>query len=506
MPSTKEDCRFALRAQFQSLVFSRRTYFQVLCVDAGPAGGGGPGAPWLECVLVSGAPARPPHPSMSSPPEAPAPDSSVAGPSGRPRGRWPFLWGPLLGRPSEPGSVARGTPGERVLAVTLTETTVIEAPLGAGSSRALLYLVLWFIFSVCTLFLNKHILSLLEGEPSTLDAVHNLHRVCEDPGALLPAPAQGAVRLPAQLPVHHALRGPHEVRHGGPGPGEPEECGCLLRRDSEELCPPLHRDHVPDGPWGVHRLAGQPVPHPCHGGAGAVHRSRGQLQRLGLLGGLVHQHHGLFAKCFLKEAPQWGQIQVLGPGAAVLHQRRCPGHADPSLGLVHGHAGDRGRWQDLHLQPGRGAAARGGWHAVPPAECHGLRAHGQDLPRHVQRRQRREACAVHLAQRHRVRQQDHQPVSHRHCPGDRRRPPLQQGQATPAGDPAQPGLRPHPRRWQHAPGMQGPCTPPLSTLPRRCPQVLSAARYTCPRSSPAQDCQPCIPHGSFTLPTARASH
>ncbi|XP_077007689.1 solute carrier family 35 member E2B isoform X8 [Tamandua tetradactyla] len=174
MPSTKEDCRFALRAQFQSLVFSRRTYFQVLCVDAGPAGGGGPGAPWLECVLVSGAPARPPHPSMSSPPEAPAPDSSVAGPSGRPRGRWPFLWGPLLGRPSEPGSVARGTPGERVLAVTLTETTVIEAPLGAGSSRALLYLVLWFIFSVCTLFLNKHILSLLEGEPSTLGAVQML--------------------------------------------------------------------------------------------------------------------------------------------------------------------------------------------------------------------------------------------------------------------------------------------------------------------------------------------
>ncbi|XP_077007682.1 solute carrier family 35 member E2B isoform X2 [Tamandua tetradactyla] len=483
MPSTKEDCRFALRAQFQSLVFSRRTYFQVLCVDAGPAGGGGPGAPWLECVLVSGAPARPPHPSMSSPPEAPAPDSSVAGPSGRPRGRWPFLWGPLLGRPSEPGSVARGTPGERVLAVTLTETTVIEAPLGAGSSRALLYLVLWFIFSVCTLFLNKHILSLLEGEPSTLDAVHNLHRVCEDPGALLPAPAQGAVRLPAQLPVHHALRGPHEVRHGGPGPGEPEECGCLLRRDSEELCPPLHRDHVPDGPWGVHsahpvlsqeksRVQGhlpltfseEEVPiyvfasaktggsAPSPGGQRCKQMLRGSPQvptslqwvhRAGpptgvgssamrRTGGWDVLPQGWTLTTLSRQKKPARQDQVLGlPGTprtadsprracwstcpsslswggwrcapqprsastSWASRRPCPptswtvckmfSQRSSSVGTNTGsrHAGDRGRWQDLHLQPGRGAAARGGWHAVPPAECHGLRAHGQDLPRHVQ--------------------------------------------------------------------------------------------------------------------------
>ncbi|CAL8259940.1 unnamed protein product [Gadus morhua 'NCC'] len=36
------------------------------------------------------------------------------------------------------------------------------------------YLVLWFFFSFCTLFLNKYILSLLEGEPSMLGAVQML--------------------------------------------------------------------------------------------------------------------------------------------------------------------------------------------------------------------------------------------------------------------------------------------------------------------------------------------
>ncbi|XP_005871376.2 PREDICTED: solute carrier family 35 member E2-like [Myotis brandtii] len=67
---------------------------------------------------------------------------------------------------------------ESVLAVTITETTVIEADLGVWSSRALLYLTLWFFLSFCTLFLNKYILSLLEGEPSMLGAVQMLSTTC----------------------------------------------------------------------------------------------------------------------------------------------------------------------------------------------------------------------------------------------------------------------------------------------------------------------------------------
>ncbi|KAJ1144852.1 hypothetical protein NDU88_011146 [Pleurodeles waltl] len=65
-------------------------------------------------------------------------------------------------------------PEENVLKITITETTVLESDLGIWSSRALVYLTLWFFFSFCTLFLNKYILSLLEGEPSMLGAVQML--------------------------------------------------------------------------------------------------------------------------------------------------------------------------------------------------------------------------------------------------------------------------------------------------------------------------------------------
>lgn len=59
-------------------------------------------------------------------------------------------------------------PGEQVLKITVTETTVIEAESGVWNWRSMTYLVLWYFFSFCTLFLNKYILSLLEGEPSML--------------------------------------------------------------------------------------------------------------------------------------------------------------------------------------------------------------------------------------------------------------------------------------------------------------------------------------------------
>ncbi|KAJ8016660.1 hypothetical protein DPEC_G00009550 [Dallia pectoralis] len=62
-------------------------------------------------------------------------------------------------------------PGEQVLKITITETTIIEADSGVWNSKSLMYLALWYFFSFCTLFLNKYILSLLEGEPSMLGAV-----------------------------------------------------------------------------------------------------------------------------------------------------------------------------------------------------------------------------------------------------------------------------------------------------------------------------------------------
>ncbi|XP_078281262.1 solute carrier family 35 member E2A [Rhinoraja longicauda] len=63
---------------------------------------------------------------------------------------------------------------ERVLKITITETTVIESNSGIWSVRAMMYLGLWFFFSFCTLFLNKYILTLLEREPGMLGAVQIL--------------------------------------------------------------------------------------------------------------------------------------------------------------------------------------------------------------------------------------------------------------------------------------------------------------------------------------------
>jgi hypothetical protein len=46
---------------------------------------------------------------------------------------------------------------------------VRESPTGGlTSARALLFLLLWYIFSGCTLFLNKYILTYMKGDPTML--------------------------------------------------------------------------------------------------------------------------------------------------------------------------------------------------------------------------------------------------------------------------------------------------------------------------------------------------
>lgn len=88
----------------------------------------------------------------------------------KPKGKSLFHLGSLFANRSEKFVIARSdsVPEENVLKITITETTVIESDLGIWNSHALIYLTLWFLFSFCTLFLNKYILSLLEGEPSML--------------------------------------------------------------------------------------------------------------------------------------------------------------------------------------------------------------------------------------------------------------------------------------------------------------------------------------------------
>lgn len=99
-----------------------------------------------------------------------------AAPGGEDKRKSLLSWGSLLGHRGEKVAFARaeGSPAESLLTITITETTVIESDLGVWDSRALLYLTLWFFLSFCTLFLNKYILSLLEGEPSMLGAVQML--------------------------------------------------------------------------------------------------------------------------------------------------------------------------------------------------------------------------------------------------------------------------------------------------------------------------------------------
>uniref|UniRef100_A0A8C5UD98 Solute carrier family 35 member E2B n=1 Tax=Malurus cyaneus samueli TaxID=2593467 RepID=A0A8C5UD98_9PASS len=105
-------------------------------------------------------------------PEPPNPPSLEE----KPKGKSLFQLGSLFTNRSEKFVIARSDslPEENVLKITITETTVIESDLGIWNSHALIYLTLWFFFSFCTLFLNKYILSLLEGEPSMLGAVQML--------------------------------------------------------------------------------------------------------------------------------------------------------------------------------------------------------------------------------------------------------------------------------------------------------------------------------------------
>lgn len=95
---------------------------------------------------------------------------------GKPRERSPWRCFSLFGSRPERVVLARSdsSPEESVLKITITETTVIESNSGVWNSRALSYLGLWYFFSFCTLFLNKYILSLLEGEPGMLGAVQML--------------------------------------------------------------------------------------------------------------------------------------------------------------------------------------------------------------------------------------------------------------------------------------------------------------------------------------------
>ncbi|XP_032118022.1 solute carrier family 35 member E2B isoform X3 [Sapajus apella] len=317
---------------------------------------------------------------MSPSVKTPALGELVPGSEEKPKGRWPLSWGSLFGHRSEKIVFAKSDSGadENVLTVTITETTVIESDLGVWSSRALLYLTLWFFFSFCTLFLNKYILSLLGGEPSMLGAVQ-----------MLSTTVIGCVKTLVPCCLHQ-----HKARLSYP----PNFLMTMLF-------------------VGLMRFA---------------------TVVLGLVS--LKNVAVSFAETVKSSAPIFTVIMsrmILGEYTVCKMFFQKSFSAGTNTGSRRPSAWEE--WEELQLQPGRCAAASDRRSPVPPSECHRLRPHGENLPCDFQCRQHREARPVHLAQRDRFRQQDHQLVGRRHSPGDGRGPALQQGQAAPAGGIAKPG-------------------------------------------------------------------
>ncbi|EFB20680.1 hypothetical protein PANDA_013770, partial [Ailuropoda melanoleuca] len=229
------------------------------------------------------------------------------GPEDKPKGKPLLAWGSLFGQRSEKIVFTRseGAPEENVLTITITETTVIESDLGVWSPRALLCLTLWFFFSFCTLFLNKYILSLLEGEPSVLGAVQMLSTMLI-----------GCVKI--FVPC------------------------CLYQHKTRLSYPP-------------------------------------NFIMIMLFVGLMRFATVVLGLVSLKNvAVSFAEtVKSSAPIFTVIMSRVI-------LGEYTGLAGDRQKREELHVQPGRRVAAARGRRPLPPAERHGLRPHGQNLPCDVQ--------------------------------------------------------------------------------------------------------------------------
>ncbi|RVE55664.1 hypothetical protein OJAV_G00233950 [Oryzias javanicus] len=187
--------------------------------------------------------------------------------------------------------------GEQLLKITVTETTVIEADSGAWNLRSMTYLALWYFFSFCTLFLNKYILSLLEGEPSMLGAVQMLSttiigclkmfvpcclyqhksRAEYPPNFIMIMLFVGLMRFVTVVLGLVSLKNVAVSFAETVKSSAPMFTVIMSRLILGEYT----------GLWVNLSLF------PRHGGPGPLHGLRDQLQHAGLLRGALHQHHGL---------------------------------------------------------------------------------------------------------------------------------------------------------------------------------------------------------------------
>ncbi|XP_054577139.1 solute carrier family 35 member E2B isoform X1 [Eptesicus fuscus] len=369
---------------------------------------------------------------------APAKPAELApGPEETPRGKPLLGWGSLFGPRSEKIVFAKsdGAAEESVLTVTITETTVIEADLGVWSSRALLYLTLWFFLSFCTLFLNKYILSLLEGEPSMLGAVQMLSTTCI-----------GCLKIFVPCCLYQ-----HKVRLAYPPNFVMTMLFVGLMRFATVVLGLVSLKNVAVS-FAETVKSSAPI--------FTVIMSRmilGEYTGLLVNLSLVPVMGGL-ALCTATEM----SFNILGFSAALsTNIMDCLQNVFSKKLL----SGDKYRFSAAELQFYTSAAAVA---MLVPAWVFFMR------------RQHREARPVRLAQYYRFRQQNHQPVGRGHRPGDGGRPALQQGQAAPAGGHAEPGLRQLDAGGRHgAAGPQGPQAAPLSAGASGC-ALLSSCRMRPP--------------------------
>ncbi|KAM5320192.1 solute carrier family 35 member E2B isoform 3-T6 [Glossophaga mutica] len=332
---------------------------------------------------------------MAAPAKPPAPAELAPGPEAKPHGKLPLGWGSLFGHRSEKTTVAKSdsSPEEGALTVTISETTVIEADLGVWSSRALLYLTLWFFLSFCTLFLNKYILSLLEGEPGMLGAVQMLSTTCI-----------GCLKMFVPCRLHR-----HKARLSCPPRFATTMLFVGLMRFATVVLGLVSLKNVAVS-FAETVKSSAPI--------FTVIMSRmilGEYTGLLVNLSLVPVMGGL-ALCTATEM----SFNVLGFSAALsTNIMDCLQNVFSKKLL----SGDKYRFSATELQFYTSAAAMA---MLVPAWVFFMR------------RQHSEARPVHLAQHHSFRQQSHQPVSCGHRPGDSWRPALQQGQAAPAGHHAEP--------------------------------------------------------------------